>query len=69
MHDLAKSQLKPKTAAWSPKAGLAFRDAAAAGRREIRGHRISFMSRPRRDRGEIRRHIWHRMQNTLAHAA
>jgi hypothetical protein len=28
-------------------AGLIFRDAIAAGRREIRGHRISFMSRPR----------------------
>jgi hypothetical protein len=69
-HELAKSRkLKPKTAAWSPKAGLTFRNAIAAVRREIRDHRISFMSRPRRDRGDIPRHIRDDMQKPFAHAA
>jgi hypothetical protein len=69
-HDLSKSRkLKPRTAAWYPKAVLTFSDAIAAVRREIWAHQISFMSRPRRDSIEIPRHIWHRMQNALAYAA
>ena len=44
-------------------------DAIAAVRREIWAHQISFMSRPHRDVIEIPRHIWHRMQDALAHAA
>jgi DDE superfamily endonuclease len=69
-HDLAKARkLKPRTAAWYPKAVLTFSDAIAAVRREIWGHQISFMSRPRRDTIEIPAHIWSRMQNALAHAA
>src|SRR6516165_9474594 len=69
-HDLSKSRkLKPKTAAWYPKAALTFSDAIATVRREIWGHQISFMSRPRRDTIEIPRHIWRRMENALAHAA
>jgi len=69
-HDLSKSRkLKPRTAAWYPKAFLTFSDAIAEVRREIWGHQITFMSRPRRDSIEIPRHIWHRMQNALAHAA
>jgi hypothetical protein len=69
-HDLSKSRkLKPRTAAWYPKAVLTFSDAIAAVRREIWGHQISFMSRPHRDSIEIPRHIWHRMENALAHAA
>ena len=69
-NDLAKSRkLKPKTAAWYPKAVLTFSDAIAAVRREIWRHQISFMSRPSRDRVEIPRHIWQRMENALVHAA
>ena len=69
-HDLSKSRmLKPRTAAWYPKAHLTFSDAIAAVRREIWGRQITFMSRPRRDSIEIPRHIWHRMENALAHAA
>jgi len=69
-HDLSKSRkLKPRTAAWYPKTFLTFSDAIAAARCEIWGHQISFMSRPRRNRVEIPRRIWHRMQNALAHAA
>jgi hypothetical protein len=69
-HDLAKARkLKPRTAAWYPKAVLTFSDAIAAVRREIWGHQISFMSRPRRHTIEIPTHIWSRMQNALAHAA
>jgi len=69
-HDLSKSQmLKPRAAAWYPKATLTFSDAIAAVRREIWAHQISFMSRPRRDRIEIPTHIWRRMQNALAYAA
>jgi len=69
-HDLAKSRaLKPRTAVWYPKSVLTFSDAIAAVRREIWRHQISFMSRPRRDRIEIPRHIWHRMENALAYAA
>jgi hypothetical protein len=68
-HDLSKSRkLKPRTAAWYPKAVLTFSDAIAAVRREIWAHQISFMSRPHRDSIEIPRHIWHRMQNALAYA-
>jgi hypothetical protein len=68
-HDLSKSRkLKPKTAAWYPKAVLTFSDAIAAVRREIWDHQISFMSRPHRDTIEIPRHIWDRMTNALAHA-
>jgi hypothetical protein len=68
-HDLSKSRkLKPRTAAWYPKAVLTFSDAIAAVRREIWAHQISFMSRPHRD-SVIPRHIWHRMQNALAYAA
>jgi hypothetical protein len=53
-HDLSKSRkLKPRIAVWYPKAELTFSDAIAAVRREIWGHQISFMSRPRRDRIEI----------------
>src|SRR6266550_6393168 len=49
-HDLSKSRkLKPRTAAWYPKAVLTFSDAIAAVRREIWHHQISFTSRPRRD--------------------
>jgi len=69
-HDLSKSRkLKPRTAAWYPKAFLTFSDAIAAVRREIWGHQISFMSRPSRDSVEIPSHIWRRMENALAHAA
>jgi DDE superfamily endonuclease len=69
-HDLAKSRaLKPRTAVWYPKSVLTFSDAIAAVRREIWHHQISFMSRPRRDRIEIPRHIWRRMENALAYAA
>jgi len=69
-HDLAKSRkLKIRTAAWYPKALPTFSDAIAAVRREIWAHQISFMSRPRRDRIEIPRHIWQRIQNALAYAA
>jgi len=69
-HELSKSRkLKPRTAAWYPKAVLTFSDAIAAVRREIWGHQISFMSRPSRHSIEIPRHIWHRMENALAHAA
>jgi hypothetical protein len=69
-HQLAKSRkLKPRTAAWYPKAVLTFSDAIAAVRREIWAHQISFMSRPRRDSIEIPRHIWRRMENALAYAA
>jgi DDE superfamily endonuclease len=69
-HDLSRSRkLKPRTAAWYPKAVLTFSDAIAAVRREIWAHQISFMSRPRRDSIEIPRHIWHRMENALAYAA
>jgi hypothetical protein len=69
-HDLSKSlKLKPRTAAWYPKAVLTFSDAIAAVRREIWHHQISFMSRPSRDSIEIPRHIWQRMENALAHAA
>jgi hypothetical protein len=68
-HDLSKSRkLKPKTAAWYPKAVLTFSDAIAAVRREIWDHQISFMSRPHRDTIEIPRYIWDRMTNALAHA-
>jgi len=35
----------------------------------VRGPKISFMSRPRRDSIEIPRHIWERMENALAYAA
>lgn len=67
--DLSKSRkLKPRTAARYPKAVLTFSDAIAAVRREIWAHQISFMSRPRRDRIEIPRHIWNRMENALAQA-
>ena len=49
-HELSKSRkLKPRTAAWYPKAVLTFSDAIAAARRETWAHQISFMSRPRRD--------------------
>lgn len=69
-HELSKSRkLKPRTAAWYPKAVLTFSDAVAAVRRETWAHQISFMSRPRRDSIEIPRRIWHRMQNALAYAA
>ena len=69
-HDLAKSrQFKPRTAAWYPKAVLTFSDAIAAARREIWAHQISCISRSNQDTIEIPRHIWHRMQNALAHAA
>ena len=69
-HDLAKAQkLKPRTAAWYPKSTLTFSDAIAAVRREIWAHQISCGSRPSRDRIEIPRNIWQRMQNALAHAA
>ena len=69
-HDLAKARkLKPRTAAWYPKAALTFSDAIAAVRRQIWAHQISFMSRPRRDSIEIPRHIWRRMENALAYAA
>src|ERR1700683_3686522 len=69
-NDLSKSrQLKPRTAAWYPKAVLTFSDAIAAVRREIWHHQISFMSRPSRDSIEIPNHIWNRMENALAHAA
>jgi hypothetical protein len=69
-HDLSKSRkLKPRTAAWYPKAVLTFSDAIAAVRREIWAHQISVMSRLRRDSIKIPRLIWHRMQNALAHAA
>jgi len=69
-HELSKSRkLKPRTAAWYPKAVLTFSDAIAAVRRETWAHQISFMSRPRRDSIEIPRRIWHRMQNALAYAA
>ena len=69
-NDLSKSRkLKPRTAAWYPKAVLTFSDAIAAVRREIWHHQISFMSRPSRDSIEIPNHIWNRMENALAHAA
>jgi hypothetical protein len=69
-HDLAQSRkLTPRTAAWYPKSVLTFSDAIAAVRREIWAHQISFTSRPRRDRVEIPRHIWRRMENALAYAA
>jgi hypothetical protein len=69
-HDLSRSRkLKPRTAAWYPKAVLTFSDAIAAVRREIWAHQISCMSRPHRDTVEIPRHIWRRMENALAHAA
>src|SRR6266705_2238076 len=69
-HDLARSRkLRPRTAAWYPKSFLTFSDAIAAVRRKIWAHQISFRSRPRRDRVEIPRYIWHRMQNALAYAA
>lgn len=69
-HDLAKARkIKPRTTAWYPKSVLTFSDAIAAVRREIWVHQISFMSRPHRDVIEIPRHIWHRMQDALAHAA
>jgi len=69
-HDLAKSRaLKPRTAVWYPKSVLTFSDAIAAVRRETWHHQISFMSRPHRDRIEIPRHIWRRMENALAYAA
>jgi len=69
-HGLAKSRkLKPRTAAWYPKAVLTFSDAIAAVRREILAHQISFVSRPSRDSIEIPRHIWQRMENALAQAA
>jgi hypothetical protein len=68
--DISKSRkLKPKTAAWYPKAVLTFSDAIAAARREIWRHQISFMSRPRRDSIEIPCHICERMENALAYAA
>ena len=69
MHDLSKSRtLKPKTAAWYPKAVITISDAMAWVRREIRGHQLSFMSRPRRDTIEMPRQIWERMENALAYA-
>jgi hypothetical protein len=69
-HDLSRSRkLKPRTAAWYPKSVLTFSDAIAAVRRQIWAHQISFMSRPRRDRVEIPRHIWRRVENALAYAA
>jgi hypothetical protein len=69
-NDLSKSRkLKPRTAAWYPKAVLTFSDAIAAVRREIWHHQISLMSRPSRDSIEIPNHIWNRMENALAHAA
>jgi len=69
-HDLSKSRkLKPRTAAWYPKAVLTFSDAIAAVRREIWRHQISFMSRPSRDSIEIPTIIWQRTENALAHAA
>jgi hypothetical protein len=69
-HDLAKSRsLKPRTAVWYRKSILTFSDAIAAVRREIWHHQISYMSRPRRDRIEIPRHIWRRVENALAYAA
>jgi hypothetical protein len=69
-HDLSKARkLKPRTAAWYPKAVLTFSDAIAAVRREIWRQQISFMSRPRRDSIEIPSHIWRRMENALVHAA
>ena len=61
--------LKPRTAAWYPKAVLTFSDAIAAVRREIWRHQISFMSRPRRDSIEIPIDIWNRMEHALAQAA
>jgi Archaeal putative transposase ISC1217 len=70
MHELSKSRkLKIRTAAWYPKAALTLSDAIAAVRREIWAQQISFMSRPHRDRIEIPRRIWQRMQNALAYAA
>jgi DDE superfamily endonuclease len=69
-HDLSTSRkLRPWTAAWYQKHVLTFSDAIAAVRREIWVHQISSMSRPHRDRIEIPRHIWRRMQNALAYAA
>ena len=69
-HDLAKSRkLAPRTAAWYQKTFLTFSDAIASVRREIWGHQISFMSRPRRDSIEIPGYIWQRMENALAFAA
>jgi hypothetical protein len=44
-HDLSKSRkLKPRTAAWYPKAVLIFSDAIATVRREIWYHQISFIA-------------------------
>jgi hypothetical protein len=69
-HDLAKARtFKPRTAAWYPKSVLTFSDAIAMVRREIWHHQISCMSRPRRDRIEIPRHIWRRVENALPYAA
>jgi len=69
-HDLSRSRiLRPRTAAWYQKGVLTFSDAIAAVRREIWAHQISCRSPPHRDRIEIPRHIWIRMQNALAHAA
>src|ERR1700730_1105919 len=69
-HELSKSRkLTPRTAAWYPKAFLTFSDAIATVRREIWGHQISFMSRPRRDSIEIPRHIWNRVEAALEYAA
>ena len=57
-HDLSKSRkLKPRTAAWYPKAVVTFSDAIAAVRREIWAHQISFMSRPSRDSVQIPRQV------------
>jgi hypothetical protein len=68
-YDLAQARrLRPRTAAWYQKNVLTFSDAIAAVRREIWAYQISSMSRPRRDRIEIPRHIWLRMQNALAYA-
>jgi hypothetical protein len=69
-HDLSRLHaFKPRGAAWYPKAALTFSDAIATVRRQIWAHQISFMSRPRRDRIEIPRHICRRVENALAYAA
>ena len=69
-HDISKQRkIKPRTAAWYTKNVLTFSDAIAAVRREIWLQQISFMSRPHQDTVKIPRHIWNRLEATLAYAA
>ncbi|MBV9192966.1 MAG: transposase [Solirubrobacterales bacterium] len=69
-NDIAATQpLRPRTAAWYPKALPTFSDAIAAVRRQIWAHHSSFMSPKSDELVKIPAELWHRMATALSHAA